>query len=121
MRLIIAGSRTFNDALLMKIKIASLLAKVNDGYPPDAVISGQARGADSLGEEWAKLRGIKVVHYPANWDEYGKSAGYRRNEEMAKEATHLIAFHDGESRGTQHMIDIAERVGLGVKVVLYNV
>ena len=119
MKLIIAGSRTFDDALLMKMKIDTFLNQVNRGFLPDEIISGQARGADTLGEEWAKLRGITVLHYPANWDEFGKSAGYRRNEAMAQKATHLIAFHDGESRGTQHMIDIAERERLKVKVVRF--
>jgi len=119
MKLIIAGSRTFDNALLMKIKLRTFLED-KAVMLPEYVLSGQAHGADTLGEEWAKLRGIEVRHYPAHWNKYGKSAGYRRNEEMAKKATHLIAFHDGVSRGTRHMIDIARRQELAVEVVLFN-
>ena len=119
MKLIIAGSRGFDDPTLMKIKMRTFLNE--NGGNPSEVISGAAHGADHLGAQWAKVRGIPVRFFHPNWDKYGKSAGYRRNELMADNATHLIAFHDGESRGTQHMIDIARRKGLGGKVVNYNV
>ncbi len=118
MKLIIAGSRGFEDILLMKIKMQTFTDE-NGGHPSE-VISGAADGADTLGTQWAKLHDIPVRFFHPNWDEYGKSAGYRRNEEMANQATHLIAFHDGESRGTRHMIDIARRKELVVKVVNYN-
>ncbi len=118
MKLIIAGSRTFNDALLMKIKMRTFL-NISGFIIPDEVISGAAVGADTLGANWAKLRDIPVTYFHPNWYKYGKSAGYRRNELMADAATHLIAFHDGESRGTRHMIDIARRKELTVKVVNY--
>ncbi len=121
MKLIIAGSRTFEDPLLMRMKIRTFLSEANSGFPPDEVISGTARGADSLGEEWAKEVDVKVTRYPAQWDRYGKSAGYRRNELMALLATHAIVFWDGESRGAKHMILMAKKENLGLKVVKYNV
>ena len=111
MRLIIAGGRDFDDVELM---FDSLL-----DYFPKCVVSGTARGADRLGERWAVNHGVHVVQMPANWDEDGKAAGYRRNERMARYATHLVAFWNGESRGTKHMIDIARREGLVVKIVRY--
>ena len=54
-------------------------------------------------------KGYKIKEFPAKWGQYGKRAGYLRNEEMANYATHCICFWDGESKGTKHMIDIAER------------
>lgn len=63
---------------------------------------------------WARRNNVPVEKYPANWDKYGKSAGYIRNEEMAKVADSLLAIWDGKSRGTKHMIDIATKKGLTV-------
>ena len=70
------------------------------------VVSGCASGADSLGVKYAMLKGYSVSKFPADWDKHGKSAGYKRNTEMAEYADALIAFWDGESKGTKHMIDI---------------
>ena len=58
--------------------------------------------------------------YPAQWDKYGKRAGYRRNEQMAEVADGLIAFWDGQSKGTKHMIDIMTEKNLPTKVVRYD-
>lgn len=108
MRTIIAGSRDFDSYHEM----VRLLPR----HEISVVISGKARGADRLGERWAISNGVPVEGYPAQWDLYGKSAGYRRNEEMARNAEQLIAFWDGKSRGTKHMIDIALRHNLRVTV-----
>jgi hypothetical protein len=66
------------------------------------------------------MTGLKLENYPANWRQKGKQAGYLRNQEMAKKADALVAFWDGESKGTKHMIDIAEQMGLKVNVVQTN-
>jgi hypothetical protein len=114
-RIIIAGSRGFTDYGLLKSKMDQLCRKRSASELE--VVSGVARGADLLGERWAKERGIAVKRFPAQWDTYGKSAGYRRNEEMAAYATHLVAFWDGQSKGTQNMIDIARARQLRVVVI----
>lgn len=112
MRVIIAGSRDFTDYELLK--------KVCDEHFSDddtiTIISGTARGADQLGERYATEKGYAIERFPAEWDKYGKSAGYRRNEEMARVADMLIAFWDGESRGTKHMIDLAYKYKLKLLV-----
>jgi hypothetical protein len=82
------------------------------GWVPTTVLSGNARGADILGEMWAKNNSIPCELYPAEWDIHGKSAGYIRNSTMAENAEALIALWDGESRGTKHMIDLAKKKGL---------
>ena len=80
------------------------------------VVSGGARGADSIGEMWAEWNFIPVKLFPAEWQRHGRSAGYRRNVDMADYADALIAFWDGESVGTKHMIDTAKAKDLLVSV-----
>jgi len=103
-RIIIAGSRNFNNYELLKEKCDYYLK--NKQADEVIIVSGTARGADQLGERYARERGLQIESYPANWTKYGKRAGYLRNQEMANVADGLIAFWDGKSRGTKHMIDI---------------
>lgn len=110
MRTIIAGSRSIND-----IKDIEDAVKLS-GFNITSVVSGCASGADYFGEKWAKNNKIKLVLFPADWKRYGKSAGYKRNVEMAKNADALIAIWDGSSKGTKHMIDIATSKQLQVFV-----
>lgn len=114
-RIIIAGGRDFEDYELMK-RVCDELIKLPTGVE---IISGGARGADKLAERYAKERNIRNKVVKADWDRYGKSAGYKRNLEMASFADVLIAFWDGKSRGTMHMINIAKERGLGVTVINY--
>jgi hypothetical protein len=83
------------------------------------ILSGKARGADLLGERYAKENLLEVLEFPADWETFGKRAGFKRNEEMANEAHALIAFWDGESHGTKHMIDIATKKGLLIRTIRY--
>lgn len=116
-KVIIAGSRTFTDYLLLEKTMDSLLSNIEDEI---VVLCGKATGADALGDNYAKKRGYTVEYYPADWNKYGKSAGYIRNKEMACNADALVAFWDGESRGTYHMITLAHKHGLKVRVKQYN-
>lgn len=84
------------------------------------IVSGTANGADKLGEKYANEKGYLLKKFPADWDKYGKSAGFKRNVEMSNYADALIAFWDGKSKGTKHMIDLAKRYELKVKVVIFN-
>lgn len=110
---IIAGSREFTNYELLCERCDHLLANRTEVV----VISGTARGADQLGERYAKERGLGLVQMPADWDAHPKRAGYLRNVAMAEKAQALIAFWDGKSRGTEHMIRIARECGLAVRVV----
>lgn len=88
-------------------------------FPPDTVvIHGDARGADRLADHAARGLGLKVEPYPADWSRYGKRAGILRNLEMLdSNPTTVIAFWDGESRGTQHTIDEARKRGIRLWIV----
>ena len=118
-RVIIAGSRNFNNYELLKKECDAFLSDKKEKYNI-TIISGGARGADFSGEKYAQDEGFALEIYPAQWDKFGKRAGYRRNEQMAEVADALIAFWDGSSRGTKHMIDIMNEKNLLVRVVEYE-
>jgi hypothetical protein len=84
------------------------------------VISGTAKGADTLGERYAIENDFELLKYPADWEQFGKSAGYKRNQQMAEIADGVIAFWDGKSKGTNHMINIANEKKIRVVVVKYE-
>ena len=127
LRIIIAGSRDFNDYKLLKTSIRDILKDTSlDGISKIKIISGTARGADQLGERFAKQFKLEVIKFPADWDRFGKRAGSIRNEKSAKYSVEdnnygmLVAFWDGESRGTKHMINLAKKHGLEVHVVRFK-
>lgn len=120
-RVIIAGGRDFSDYELLKEKCDYYLQnKIREGRRV-VIISGHASGADSLGERYAQERGLQCEQHPADWKTHGKAAGPIRNAEMAAVADALIAFWDGQSRGTRHMIETARAKGLKVAVVSYQI
>lgn len=120
-RIIIAGSRDFNNYKLLEQSLLDFIGSFE--HNQIEIISGTARGADRLGEQFSNSMNYNLVRFPADWDKYGKSAGYRRNAEMAKYASEedgvLFAFWDGQSRGTKHMIDLANKYDLEVHVINY--
>lgn len=113
-RIIIAGSRDFNNYELLKNKLDSLLANKND----IEIVSGTCNGADLLGERYGLENNYPINRFPADWDKFGKRAGPLRNEQMADNTDALVAFWDGKSRGTNDMIENAKKRGLLVRVIL---
>jgi hypothetical protein len=109
-RVIIAGSRGFADYGLMKNNMDFILNFWK--HHKITIISGTARGADQLGEQYAVEHGHAVERYPADWNKHGKSAGYKRNVEMADQATHCVVFQVGSSAGSTHMANVALSKGL---------
>lgn len=117
-RVIIAGSRGFTAFADLCAYCDKVLArKAQEGQI--VVLSGHCQGPDLMGEEYARQRGYVVEVHPADWKQYGKAAGPKRNKEMAAAAHALIAIWDGESRGTKNMIDEARAAGLPVRVYRY--
>lgn len=114
--MVVAGSRGFDDYTLLARKLDRLLYK----KAAPVILSGAARGADRLGEIYANDRKIPIQRYPAKWDRYGKNAGRIRNAEMAEAADAVVVFWDGISPGTAHMVDVARRRGLEVRIVITN-
>lgn len=117
-KIIVAGGRNFSDYGLLKARCDYFLSEKMKSHQV-VIVSGHAKGADALGERYALEHGLQCDAHPAKWEKYGKSAGFRRNAEMADAADALIAFWDGESRGTANMINLAKSKGLKVAVVRY--
>ena len=117
MKVIIAGGRDFNDYDLL-CRIADKILSRQDEIE---IVNGTAKGGDKLGERYAEERGYPIKRFPADWGTHGKAAGYLRNEDMALYADALIAFWDKQSKGTKHMIDIAEQQGLPTRIINYSV
>ena len=118
---LVAGSRGFNDYNRMKQELDAFLPK----YEEITIVSGGARGADTLAERYAKERGCLLVVIKADWDKFGKSAGYRRNEAMHDyikqfENRACVCFWDGTSKGTQHNFGLAEKNHTQLLICKYN-
>lgn len=111
--LAIVGGRDFNDYALMELSLDDIQGKVVK------VVSGDEKGADSLGKRWARERGIEYKAFLPDWGNHGKSAGIIRNELIIKESTHVVAFWDGESRGTKSSIDLARKYRKRLRIIRY--
>lgn len=111
MRVLVCGSRHFNDYEKLK--------EVLDGYPISTIIEGEARGADKLSRLYAERHRIPCLPFPAQWGKFGNAAGPIRNKQMLVEGQPelVIAFRGPNSRGTQNMINQAEKAGIPMKVI----
>ena len=118
-RVAIVGSRGFTDYSRLCTSVDHMLShKIAQGYKI-VILDGGAIGADRLGRLYAIERGFEVCTHKADWDRYGKSAGYRRNETMSNDADAVIAFWDQQSRGTAHMIRYTQSKNKPVQVFTY--
>ena len=119
MKVIIAGGRDFKNYDKLKRECDSIFKNLQLVNP--IIVCGLAKGADLLGKQFAEENGYEVIECPANWELYGKSAGYKRNSEMAERADFLIAFYDGKSKGTGHMIQIMKDLEKLIFVIPYSI
>jgi hypothetical protein len=108
MKVLVCGGRDFNSLSLLYRELEKLEVR------PSQIISGHARGADQLAEMYAREYNIPLRIFPANWDKYGKRAGYIRNKQMLDEGEPdlVVAFPGG--RGTDMMVMIAESANIPV-------
>lgn len=117
MKVIVAGSRTFNNYEMLE----SVLKKFEQEVMPiDEIVSGGAKGADELGEIYAIYNQIKSTVMNADWKKYGRPAGMIRNSKMADYGDCLLAFWDGQSAGTANMIEQMKTRGKPYKVIRYE-
>ena len=109
MKVAVIGSRGFNDYELVKTTLSSLNITL--------LVSGGAKGADSLGERYAKENNINTLIFKPDWEKHGKAAGMIRNTDIVNNAETIIAFWDGESKGTKDSITKAEKLGKNIIIV----
>ena len=125
---LVAGSRDFNDYEVLELMLDTMLRN----HKEITIVCGGCRGADALAERYAKERGCECKVFPAEWDKYGKKAGYIRNEQMHKYIAEMaeaqgaprkrgcVLFWDGKSKGTSHSIDLAEKYDNALRIVYYE-
>ena len=117
-KLIVAGGRDFDVYGALREELTYLATEGTYKDHAISIVSGMARGADALAVRFAKEHDVKLYEFHANWDKYGKGAGYRRNEDMARFADGLLAFFSN-TKGTAHMIECMRRHGKPVHIVNY--
>lgn len=120
MRVLVCGSRYFNDYPRLCLEMDNISEKEDfDNNQPITIISGAARGADTLGERYAEECGWELARYPADWETHGKRAGPIRNSQMLREGKPdlVVAFRAPDSRGTQNMIDQSRKAGVETVVI----
>jgi hypothetical protein len=115
MKLAIVGSRYFIDYEIFTKALNKILNEWKDDI--ELVISGGAKGADTLAEKWAHEHKIEIMIFPADWKRYGRAAGPIRNTKIINESTHLIAFAAISSKGTLDTINKAKAKGLKIRIV----
>lgn len=111
MRVLVCGGRDYSDSNKVNHVLSEYLSE------DLVIIQGDAKGADTLAKEWAKKRIVKCENYPADWDKYGKRAGFIRNVQMLNEGKPelIIAFPGG--KGTQMMIKLAKSANVEVREI----
>jgi len=112
LKVVIAGSRQVEDYNLV------VLAVARSGFPIGEIVSGTARGADRLGEQYARRHAIPLCQFPADWERHGKAAGIIRNRQMVEYADAVIVLWDGQSRGSANTIQVAHELGKPCYVLL---
>lgn len=119
MKLIVAGGRDFTDSSRMDAELKNLV--LNGTLPDDVeLVCGMARGADITAYHlWKHVYQNPVHEFEAEWDKHGKAAGFLRNTQMALFADFLVAFWDGTSKGTKHMIETMQSLRKPVIVIRY--
>lgn len=114
MKIAIVGGRNFTDYDLLFDSM--LLVAFED---IEEIISGGARGADSLGEQYASYYAYPIRKFLPDWDKYGKSAGFIRNQTIVDACDIVVAFWDGKSRGTADTIEKAKKAKKPTFIVYY--
>ena len=116
-RIVIAGCRDYDNYEEARLYIDQCISNIKE-QNEIIILSGGARGADAIGERYAKECGFGIERYPAQWKTYGRKAGPIRNRKMAEACDLVICFWDGQSKGTKSMITCAEKLGKTVYVKL---
>jgi hypothetical protein len=111
MKVAVIGGRTFNDYELVKETLTNLDITL--------LVSGGAKGADSLGERYANENNITTLIFKPDWERHGRGAGMIRNTDIVKNSDIVVAFWDGSSKGTLDSIRKVEKLNKGLMIIKY--
>lgn len=112
-RVAVIGSRGFKNYEAMVEELKKL--------PVDVIVSGGAKGADSLAEKYATVANIETLIFPADWKKYGKRAGFVRNKDIIDNCDYVVAFWDGSSSGTLNSLQYAKSTNKPIFLYLFDV
>lgn len=115
MKLGIVGSRDFNNYLEFQVAVLPFLSNITE------IVSGGAKGADSLAERFAVEHNIKMTVFKPDWNKYGRSAGMIRNKDIVENSDFVLAFWDGVSKGTKNSINRCKKLGKPFNIIYFNV
>lgn len=118
MKLAIVGGRDFDG--YEKLEDVMNFFRVEDFQEVGVIISGGAKGADSLGERYAENWQIPIKRFLPDWNKFGRSAGFRRNQQIVDACDMVLAFWDGKSRGTKDTIDKARIAKKPTFIIYYD-
>ena len=110
-KIAVIGSRTFTDYDVLK--------KALDQYPAFILVSGGAKGADKLAEQYADEKGYEKIILKPDWKKYGKGAGLKRNQEIINLADEVVSFWNKMSEGTGHSLELARKKGMPVTIITF--
>ena len=113
MRVGVIGSRGFDNYDLVCQELNPIKNDI------DIIVSGGAKGADTLGEKWAKENNVNTLIFKPDWNKWGKRAGFIRNKDIVDNSDYVIAFWDGSSPGTLSSIKLCKKAGRKIKIVKY--
>ncbi|MBR5772550.1 MAG: DUF2493 domain-containing protein [Clostridia bacterium] len=119
-KVLVCGGVDFNNEALLAETLDAILEKENT-----VIVSGGAKGADTLAEKYAADNGIEIKVFPAEWSKYGRSAGPIRNKKMLDFISGsgnplVVAFWNGKSRGTKNTIETARKMEIATLVADYK-
>ncbi len=117
MKLAVIGSRTFDDYDIAVTTIKALFEQVADDEKPNTIISGGAKGADTLAERYAKERYLTLLVFKPDYQQYARSAAHVRNRLIVDNADMVLAFWNGKSTGTKYTIDYTKKQGKPVQII----
>lgn len=118
LRVIITGGRNFRNYPMLEKRVNKILSKVKE-TKDIIIVSGGSKGAEHLGEKYARKNHFKLEKYPVEWDIYGGRAGAVRDKEMLSKSRVCICFWDWRNKGTKYFINSAKKEGLVLKVIKY--